>query len=48
MTLEPNWLSEHVDVLTEDLANFWTGGYLLIRKDLKGRYPKHNWRETPS
>jgi len=33
--------------LTEDLANFWTGAYHLVRKDLKGRYPKHNWPETP-
>ncbi|WFB36896.1 ATP-dependent helicase HrpB [Kiritimatiellota bacterium B12222] len=29
--------------LTEDLKNFWDNGYLLVRKDLKGRYPKHNW-----
>lgn len=33
--------------LTEDLAGFWTGAYQLVRKDLKGRYPKHNWPENP-
>lgn len=30
--------------LTDDLGGFWTGSYPLIRKDLKGRYPKHEWR----
>jgi ATP-dependent helicase HrpB len=34
--------------LTEDLAGFWTGAYQLVRKDLKGRYPKHDWPENPA
>lgn len=30
--------------MTEDLASFWTGSYEGIKKELKGRYPKHEWR----
>jgi len=33
--------------LTEDLAGFWKEGYRLVRKDLRGRYPKHDWPESP-
>ena len=33
--------------LTDDLKSFWQNGYLLVRKDLKGRYPKHDWPENP-
>lgn len=29
---------------TGDLARFWKEGYPLVKKDLKGRYPKHEWR----
>ncbi|MDA3874433.1 MAG: ATP-dependent helicase HrpB, partial [Kiritimatiellae bacterium] len=29
--------------LTEDLQSFWKNGYPLVRKELKGRYPKHEW-----
>ncbi len=29
---------------TGDLARFWREGYPLVKKDLKGRYPKHEWR----
>ncbi len=32
--------------LTDDLGRFWKQGYALVRKDLKGRYPKHDWPET--
>lgn len=31
--------------LTDDLASFWKNGYAMVRKDLKGRYPKHEWPE---
>jgi len=30
--------------ITEDLDAFWDGAYLQIKKDLRGRYPKHEWR----
>ncbi len=29
--------------ITEDLENFWTGAWIEICKEMKGRYPKHNW-----
>ncbi|MEO0795360.1 MAG: ATP-dependent helicase HrpB [Verrucomicrobiota bacterium] len=30
--------------ITEDLANFWNTSYEGVKKELKGRYPKHEWR----
>lgn len=29
--------------ITEDLEHFWTGAWTEICKEMKGRYPKHNW-----
>ena len=29
--------------VTDDLENFWTGTWKEICKEMKGRYPKHNW-----
>ncbi len=34
--------------ITKDLPGFWAGSYSDMRKDMKGRYPKHNWPEDPA
>ncbi len=34
--------------ITADLANFWRSGWADMRRDMRGRYPKHNWPEDPS
>lgn len=30
--------------ITDNLASFWREGYPRVKKDLRGRYPKHEWR----
>jgi ATP-dependent helicase HrpB len=33
--------------LTADIAGFWKGAWLDARRDMRGRYPRHNWPENP-
>lgn len=33
--------------ITADLASFWQNTYFEVKKDLKGRYPKHYWPDDP-
>lgn len=33
--------------VTQDLARFWAMSYFDVRKDLRGRYPRHHWPENP-
>jgi ATP-dependent helicase HrpB len=34
--------------VTADLAGFWRGAWADARRDMRGRYPKHDWPENPA
>ncbi len=33
--------------ITKDLRGFWSGSYAEVRKEMRGRYPRHYWPENP-
>jgi ATP-dependent helicase HrpB len=37
-----------VQQVTDDLAGFWSGTWADVRKELRARYPKHDWPEDPA
>jgi ATP-dependent helicase HrpB len=43
--LGPNYRPQQI---TDDLENFWAETYHHVRKELRGRYPKHHWPEDPT
>ena len=43
--LAPNMRPQQV---TQDLESFWQNTYPEVRKELAGRYPKHDWPEEPT
>jgi ATP-dependent helicase HrpB len=43
--LAPNMRPQQI---TDDLPSFWRNTYPEVRKQLRGRYPKHAWPESPS
>ena len=36
------------DEANTDLAGFWAGTWGEVRRELRGRYPKHDWPEHPA
>lgn len=50
LPVQLNLLSPAMRLLqkTQDLEAFWQGSYQQIKKEMKGRYPKHYWPDDPA
>ena len=48
LTLELLSPAQRPIAMTKDIVSFWTGGYQDMRKEMRGRYPKHDWPEDPA
>ncbi len=48
LTLELLSPAQRPIAMTKDITAFWSGGYQDMRKDMRGRYPKHDWPEDPA
>ncbi|MGQ0642787.1 MAG: ATP-dependent helicase HrpB, partial [Gemmatimonadaceae bacterium] len=48
LTLQLLSPSQHPVQVTQDLESFWKTGYAEVRKELRTRYPKHDWPENPA
>ncbi len=38
----------HPIQMTRDLAGFWAGSWVDVAKEMRGRYPRHNWPDDPT
>ena len=47
VALTPQTESQRPLQVTRDLASFWRNAYIEVRKDMRGRYPRHYWPENP-
>ena len=48
VTLELLAPSDRPLQVTTDLARFWSGAWIEVRKEMRGRYPKWDWPEDPA
>ena len=45
--LRPLVVGRSIEDLEADLGGFWRGAWADARKDMRGRYPRHDWPEDP-